>query len=103
MGKMVDQPQVRKWFELACSRSVITTARVDCTFMVYDVNGPGPVMQQIEMPDDSDEEAEAKPVKKVNKTEVAQKMMQAKQQRLDKLKELSKQIKYLANQAEEKD
>ena len=57
MGAMVNLPQVRNWFDIDTKGSkIFSKVRADCTFMVYDVNGPGPVFQQIEMPDDSDEE-----------------------------------------------
>lgn len=67
MGQMVNLPQVRKWFDLTCSGKAITSCRVDCTFMVYDSNGPGPVLEQLAMPDDSDVEDGEKKQKQASK------------------------------------
>jgi len=55
MGQWVNLPQVRQWFTLNCAHKSMTMARVDCTFMVYDINGPGPVLQ-LEMPDDDEQD-----------------------------------------------
>ena len=43
MSQMVGKPEVRQWFSFI-SHSVTKNARVDCTFMVYDVDGPGPTV-----------------------------------------------------------
>lgn len=55
MGQWVNLPQVRQWFSLECSHKAISMARIDCTFMVYDINGPGPVLE-LQMPDDDEDE-----------------------------------------------
>ena len=58
MGQWVNLPQVRQWFDLNCEgKKEMTWVRVECTFMVYDVNGPGPVLQ-LELPEDDEEQAQ---------------------------------------------
>ena len=60
MGKMVGQEEVQDWYPLS-GQTQTKNARIECSFMVYDVDGPGPVMSaktlalygQDELSDDS--------------------------------------------------
>lgn len=59
VGQMVDMPAVKKWFELKCTNAaVMSMCRLECTFMIYDVNGPGPTLQDAKNAGFGDLEAE---------------------------------------------
>lgn len=57
---MVDMHIGKKWFDLECSNlAVMASCRCECTFMIYDVMGPGPSMQQLKEAGFGDQEPDS--------------------------------------------